>query len=99
MHPFSGSQLKVCINKTREYTKQADRNAIRRGYETEEKQSEGSQGACTTDTAQRAPRRGGRPGGGGVRAPAAWLSGSWKSTRPSEITDEETKATQYLTPE
>lgn len=30
MHPFSGSQLKVCINKTREYTKQANRSAIRR---------------------------------------------------------------------
>lgn len=30
MHPFSGSQLKVYINKTREQIKQAKRNGLRR---------------------------------------------------------------------
>lgn len=30
MHPFSGSQLKMYINKTREQIKQAKRNGLRR---------------------------------------------------------------------
>lgn len=69
MHPFSRSQLKVCINKTREYTKQAKRSAIRREA-LKLKRSEVSVPRVAAPWPQRSRLPGAQDAWGG-RAPAA----------------------------